>query len=105
MKRRPPVLDATLAFVCAPLGARLTRAACGARHMNAGTPWEPGARKVKVWSQECAKCGLGEEHARGRTPRHWPNGAPVLETRLVPVGALLRSQPCRRKATAARTFA
>lgn len=86
-----------LGFVCAPLGARLTRSACGSRHENAGTPWEPGARKVKVWSEQCAKCSLGAAHARGEKPHTWPDGTRVDDTFIVPAQALLRSQPLRRR--------
>lgn len=100
MKKRPapPASQGpVLGFVCTPLGARMTRASCGARHKNAGTPWEPGARKVKVWSEQCARCETGRAHAKGSKPRYWPDGTPVLETWMVPVKALLRTQPCKRK--------
>lgn len=83
--------------MCNPLGARLTRAACGLRHLNAGIPWEPGARKVKVWSEQCAKCELGAAHARGEAPKRWVSGEAVVEALIVPVKALLRSQPLRRR--------
>lgn len=86
-----------LGFKCVPIGTRLTREACGARHLNAGKPWEPGARKVKVWSEVCAKCELGAAHGRGERPRVWADGTPVVDVDIVPVQAILRQKPLRRK--------
>lgn len=92
------------AIVCVPHGGiRLTRSACGRRHESAAKAYGPSsARHGKVWSESCATCELGKAHARGETPTSWPDGAPVREVALipvafVPVGALLRSEPARRK--------
>lgn len=92
------------AFVCAPIpGARLTRKACGSRHANAGNPWEPGTRKVKVWSEVCTACTIGGAHARGEVPRLWPDGSPIIDVQLVPLQAIVRSKPLTRKERLAAT--
>lgn len=86
------------AFVCLPIpGARLTRAACGTRHKNAGAPWEPGTRKVKVWSETCSHCPIGAAHARGEMPSSWPDGKAIEVIQLVPLQAIVRSRPLTRK--------
>ena len=85
-------------FVCKPIpGARLTKSSCGARHKNAGNPWEPGSRKTKVWSEVCAACTVGAAHARGEVPKAWPDGTKIESVQLVPLQALVRSRPLSRK--------
>lgn len=88
------------AFHCLPIpGARLTRTSCGTRHENASQPWEPGTRKVKVWSVTCAGCVIGAAHSRGETPTSWPGGAPIISVQLVPLQALVRSRPVAKPLT------
>lgn len=97
-KHQPRPSGPVEAFVCAPIpGARLTRSACGTRHENASQPWEPGTRKVKVWSVTCSGCAIGAAHARGEVPRQWPDGSPIISVQLVPLQAIVRFRPLTRK--------
>jgi hypothetical protein len=92
-------LASMIAFVCDPhSGIRLTRVACAKRHASALAAYGPSSvRTGKVWSESCATCELGKAHVRGEAPVAWPSGARVIEVQLIPVGALLRSEPARRR--------
>lgn len=73
-------------FECAPLAAKLTRASCARRHVEAKRA--PTHRdRGKVYSAACTECPVGAAHARGETPRTWPDGA------LIRVGAVGAPQP------------
>ncbi len=94
MKKRPPQ-SATpqgpiIGFACTKIPARLLRSSCGMRHRNASTPWKPGERKVKVFSEVCANCGIGAAHLKGLHPAMWDDGTPIMPVELVPVKSLVR---------------
>lgn len=97
MKKSSAPAPSPAVFKCIPLGAKLTRAACGTRHENARRPWEPGTRRVKVWSEVCAKCEIGAAHERGQSPTKWADGTPVEAAQLLPVQAIVRQRPLKRK--------
>lgn len=90
-------------IVCRPHdGIRLTRAACAKRHTSAAKAYGPSsARRGKIWSETCASCEVGKAHERGETPSSWPDGSELVQVVMVPVlipaGALLRSEPARRR--------
>ena len=70
MTRSLPVL-----FACVPLGTRLTRRACGMRHLEAKIASK--GNKLVVRDETCRTCVVGEKHASGLEPSSWPDGAPI----------------------------
>lgn len=76
----PPMPHAL--FRCEPLGARLSRANCGARHKEARAKGVKG--KVALVTGTCARCEVGAAHAKGGTPQSWPDGGKVRELAVVP---------------------
>jgi len=62
-------------FACVPLGTRLTRRACGMRHLEAKIASK--GNKLVVRDETCRTCVVGEKHASGLEPSSWPNGAPI----------------------------
>lgn len=77
-------------FACVPLGSRMTRSACGKRHLAANGP--PPRQGFSVRDETCKTCAVGVAHAKGETAASWPDGAPVT-TAIAGVGQPPASRP------------
>ena len=66
-------------FQCVPHGGiRLTRVACGKRHLEAKLVSKGGNSKPIVRDATCAACVIGAAHAREEKPTQWPDGSPIV---------------------------
>jgi hypothetical protein len=64
-------------FQCVPLGTRLTRRACGMRHIETRIAGKGGNSKRLVRDATCAECSIGKLHSNGHEPTRWPDGEPL----------------------------
>lgn len=93
-------------FRCAIYGATLTVNACAKRHRQAGQTGAPTCtlKAIRPCASLCVQCPVGQAHAAGQTPEHWPDGQPVQRVALAVTqeGAAKARGPAKRPKVASR---
>lgn len=86
---------------CAPLGAKLTRASCGAKYADAqATQTLHLGTEGRLRGTRCRDCGVGYLHDKGTRAERWADGAPVelasIEIASAPSAIVPRVSPAPR---------
>lgn len=69
-------------FACVPFSSRLSSSSCAKRHVEASAAGK--AMIPKLLASACVACPVGEAHAKGETPTHWPDGTPIVRLGITP---------------------
>lgn len=90
-------------FSCPPTKSRISVAQCVSLYTIGKKPaWESD----RLRTSHCRACAVGEAHARGETPTHWPDGSVIERGTTTPVGEAARlaaNPPTRSEDLMAKT--
>lgn len=79
----------TPVFRCEPYGTRLTPHACGARYT--------AVQSTPAQAPACVGCDVGKAHSRGKAPKTWADGRPVVRLTLAPQTVVEKPPRTRKK--------